>query len=289
VLSGGDPKETGYAKTVKPGLVGVHGNPMAFARLANGMKRHGWMGGPISGWINRRGEIVVHDGMHRSTSALAAGIFKIPVSIYARDEDWIAFRHAVKKLNGGHKLYQPIFHPDFDCWPCWRKDTRLRIDLMLLFLKVNDVSGVCDLGCHSGTVANELSRRLDLAVWGIDQNYLAVDVACKASHMTDIGSRAVFSVGSLPVQTDAVVCLSAINHALVKDIPKALELVKKIRACGRFLITDCPSPGDPVGGDSAWADPDVFSSFIAGAGYRQVERWDRSDKLQRTMFVFERV
>ncbi len=291
IVDGMNPMKTAYAEAYGGAgehQSGVHGAPREFATLITSIRSAGWSGSGIIGWINRRGEIVIHDGIHRSAAAMALGLESIPVSIHGRDEDWIAFRLAVKALNDGkHHLYQPIFHPDFDCWPCWRKDTRARIDQIVEWLRSVDVRTVCDLGCHAGTISHGLGRA-DFDVIGIDQNPLAVRVADKARIMTGLGSNAGFKVGSLPAEADAVVCLSAINHALVTDMAKADTLLEDIGRCCHYLVTDCPTPGDPVGGKTDWSDPERMIAWLETSGWLLLDRKDRGAELQRTLLFFER-
>ena len=287
VASGWDPLKTDYAQKIDLQGAGCQGDAAAFGALVRGMKKTGWKGPGIIGWINRRGEVVIHDGWHRSAAALALGLETIPVRVHARDEDWIAFRHAVADLNNGRKLYQPILHPDFDGWPCWRKDTKARIAQISVWLKSVDVRTVTDLGCHAGTITHGLAR-LGYEAHGVDQNPKAIEVAKLAGGMTDIGSGANFNVANAREGVDATVCLSAINHALVTDQAKADAMLADIRVCSQYLVTDCPTPGDPVGGDTDWSDPEKMIAWLEVSGWRLLDRKDRGAELQRTLLFLER-
>jgi hypothetical protein len=245
---------------------------------------------PIIAGINRRGEIVIHDGWHRAACAYALKWDFLPVAIHWRDEDWWALKHAVAKLNGGSKLYQPIDHPDFYYWPAWRKDTFYRADLIDRFLKENiSEPRIADIGCHSGVLSCALSRK-GYAVTGYDNNPKAIRAANLMSCMTDIGAK-----GAIFVESDKVingfnvaVCISVINHYFVRgDDEKTRDFLSQFE--GKTLILDCPTSGDPVGGDTDFTDPEFVFDWLEKHGLdgkgRVLEY--HGQNLQRTMMVWE--
>ena len=288
ILAGTPPGETAYAREICDEQAGCHGKPAAFAALISSMREVGYKGEGVIAGINRRGEVVLHDGMHRSCAALACGLETIPVRVHFRDEDWIAFRWAVAHLNGGFKLYQPLDHPDFG-WPCWRKDTGTRVALISMFLKRRDVSTVLDIGCHGGAISHGLARR-GFRVDGLDRNPLAIRAAQLQAGMTHIGSTAMFHQGDHTLEglrADAVVCLSALNHAYVKG--KGEEMLRRLVELAPVLILDCPVPGDPVGGSTDMADAEKFRGWVdATVGGRPMQIGSTNDGLQRPLFLWER-
>jgi hypothetical protein len=266
LLDGMPPEETEYAKRMKTQQAGVHGKPKKFWNLLQSMRDKGYDGPPIIAGINRRGEIVIHDGFHRAACAAAIALQRIPVVVHHRDEDWIAFRHSLRALNGGHKLYQPVGHPDLTGWPAWRKDTPRRIQLIANTLKTWDaVETIADVGCHSGVIACGLARE-GYDVTGVDLNEKAIAAANMLASMSDIGPGPggvrffCNSHRALPCEVDAIVCLSALNHAMVKG--NGETMLRELAKLTPRLVLDCPVKGDPVGGDQPWADPGVFSKWV---------------------------
>jgi len=287
IVDGTPPEQSTYAQEIKDEQDGTHGKPKLFADLIDSMDGNGFVGqGPIAG-INRRGEVVLHDGMHRSCAALAVGLKTIPVRIHFRDEGWIAFRWAVAKLNGGFKAYQPIDHPDFTVWPCWRKDTAQRVSAIGRELQRMDVGTVADIGCHGGAISHGLARR-GFQVVGLDRNEKAIRVAQMQGGMTGIGSDAVFHVGDHTLEglrVDAVVCLSALNHAYVKG--KGEDMLRRLAELAPVVVLDCPVPADPVGGKTDMADPAKFTAWVQetiGGRLRPIAEADNG--LQRPLFVW---
>lgn len=287
ILAGEEP--TRYQGDAAPS----HG-PEQFTTLVESLKDHGWRGPRVSAWINRRGEIVLTDGMHRSAAALALEMETIPVAIVARDEDWWKVKHALKKLNGGVKLYQPVDHPDLR-WPAWRKDTDARARIIGGYLRDSEVQRVADIGCHSGALALALARQ-GLEVTGYDTNPLAVAAAQALAPCSDIGGegRATFEVSAKvpPLgELDAVVMLSALNHRWEReDWEGARDIVAAIFAAAPLLVFDCPAPGDPVAGGGKWTDPEQVLAWMAktagpGDGFVLAER---GAELQRTLLVYEK-
>jgi len=287
------PDETVYAAEVPDsGSANTHGKPDVFAALISSMA-HGWeaKGRFIIAGINRRGEIVIHDGFHRSAAALAVGMPEVPVSIHFCDEDWVALKHALVKLNKGCRLYQPVDHPEFRTWPCWRKDTAARVEAIADVLPGNLIA---DVGCHSGAVSLGLAR-FGFTVKGYDINEKAIGVARRLAPMTDIGGPAFFEKrsGLLPGHKyDAVVCLSALNHQWRKGeaMGKGRQLLRSFFAAAPLLVLDCPAPGDPVAGDGEWTDPERVFRWIEDCGIGGSGRviGQRGDELQRPLLVWER-
>lgn len=287
ILAGAAPEDTEYAKCIRTKQAGCHGKPEKFAALIRDMKAKGWHGGPIIGFIVGDGRIIIHDGFHRSAAALAVGLSTVPVAIHGRDPSWIAFRIALKKLNGGCKLYQPIDHPDLSYWRSWRKDTAQRIKLIVEALRSNSVRTVCDLGCHSGVLSCALARA-GYDVTGIDSNPKAIAAARRMAAMEGIGGDAAFHAGSEPDSAEAVICLSALNHAWVKG--KGDELFAKLAAAAPLLILDMPALGDPVGGDTEWADENHVVKWLEDKGGAVEYLGKRGEgNLQRTLLRWRRV
>jgi 2-polyprenyl-3-methyl-5-hydroxy-6-metoxy-1,4-benzoquinol methylase len=286
MLSGVSPEKTCYAAEIKDQLGnGCHGRPAKFLELIESLKQ-GWdrTKPNIQGAINRRGEIVLHNGAHRTGAAIALGIDTIPVDICFRDEDWVRFRHSVSELNGGFKLYQSIPHPDFDVWPCWRRDTQDRLKVILDVLP-SDKMSICDVGCHSGVLSHGMARA-GYTVIGVDQDSRAVDVARQMSSMTYLGSKnARFINASFHAELglfDAVVCLSALNHAFIRG--RGERMLRDI-CKSRFVILDIPEKGDPIGGDTEMSDPSFFQRWVintVGGTINQIE-----SQCMRKMFVWE--
>jgi hypothetical protein len=69
--------------------------------------------------IGRYGDLLFSDGAHRLAIAKLLDITEIPVKITVRHADWIKFRKELllygrdDAVTRGHKLYQPVTHPDF--------------------------------------------------------------------------------------------------------------------------------------------------------------------------------
>ena len=273
----------------------VQGNMPAIKGLVRSLRK-GWnpKAPRPTAWINRRGEIVLTDGMHRSAIAAAVGLPRIPVAIVARDEDWWRVKHALKKLNGGVKLYQPVDHPDL-AWPAWRKDTGNRAEVIGDYLREHQAQQVADIGCHSGALSLALARQ-GFTVTGYDHNELAIKAAQALAPMTDIGGegRARFEVSGLVPQLpelDAVVMLSALNHCWAKGHWQVAEdIVTAIFQAAPRLVFDCPTSGDPVAGDGDFTDPNHVLSWMAEAAGKGKGRIlaPRGEMLQRTLLVWER-
>jgi len=296
MLAGVSPDATCYAAAGLRATEATHGNPGKFAELVEGIRAHGWQGGRVSVGINRRGQLVLTDGMHRTAAAAALGLASIPITVVWRDESWWALLHGMKRLNGGAKLYHPIAHPDFGKWPAWRKDSPARVRIITELLSSHDARRVVDLGCHSGVIACGLARA-GLQVLGLDVNPHAVEAATHLAAMAGIGAdgRAVFRLSEAVPQleaTDAVVCLSALNHQWATGAAETTgaAILQAIGQAAGLLITDCPVPGDPVAGDSArWTDPGQVCGWIEGhlGGSARVAAGAGSE-LQRPLITWNR-
>jgi len=297
MLAGTGPSETCYAAAGMRDSKGhTQGKPAEFAALIKSIG-NGWAGKRVRVWINRRGELVLTDGMHRTAAAAATGLASIPVTVVARDEDWWRFLYALKELNSGVKLYQPVDHPD-TMWPCWRKDTdeRARIIGEAIREAHGDCADVIDLGCHTGTLSCALARQ-GFYVTGFDLKARAIEAASMMAGMTHIGGegRALFARQRKSVPdmgpADAVVCLSAINHQWHKghENTTGADILKACLSSAPMLILDCPIDADPVGGFHPWTDPALVIEWIG----QHVEGRGRilapvSATLQRTLILWER-
>jgi len=294
IANGVDPFKTEYAEKITLSTKKTHGNPDKFATLIESM-RYGWDGPPIIAGINRRGEIVITDGWHRSAAALALGIETIPVAIHYRSDKWWEFKHAVRKLNHGCKLYQPIDHPDFAHWPVWRKDTKARIDVIAGFLKERGRKYVNDIGCHSGAISFGL-HGAGFVVHAVDSNPAAIRVIELQDKMTfsKTSFTPSFSAWCQTAESmeydrycfskSATVALSMLNHAIINGHFE--HTIKQVANISPVIIFDCPTPGDPVGGDQEWSNPEVMARKVTdaiGGTVRAIA--ERGDRFQRTIMA----
>jgi hypothetical protein len=293
MLEGVAPEDTPYMEVIGD-QPGCHGKPDKFYELIQSVKE-GWVnkGKGVVGFINGNGQIIVHDGMHRASAALAVGLSGIPVSIHGRDGAWTRFRRLLADLNGGHKLYQHIDHPDLAYWPSWRRDTPARIEVLRDVLV--DCLSVIDVGFHTGVISCQLARD-GKTVRGVESNPLAVEVANALATMADIGTMDVFhnvpmirfaSEYPAGLMCEAVVCLSALNHAIVKG--KGDEMLKWLAGMAKErLVLDHPSPGDPVGGDQPWSDTRTFVELVSSVIGWNLKMIIPAGEMQRTMCVWDR-
>jgi hypothetical protein len=74
----------------------------------------------VNVYINRHGQLLVGEGIHRVSMAKLCGINKIPAKVAMRHRDWYRFRMEIisfVKLRHGGRAYHPFTHPDLQDIP----------------------------------------------------------------------------------------------------------------------------------------------------------------------------
>jgi hypothetical protein len=84
----------------------------------------------VNVYINRHGQLMVGEGVHRVAMAKLCGINKIPVKVAMRHRDWYRFRMEITsyvKLRHGGKAYCSFTHPDLQDIPFEHSENRFEI------------------------------------------------------------------------------------------------------------------------------------------------------------------
>ena len=257
--------------------------------------------------INPHGQIIITDGLHRSCTALALGLPKVPVEVVYRASEWWRLKEALFAQNGGLSLYQWVEHPDLSLWRGWRRDSEFRAAVLGDYLAKhlpNAIYGM-DVACNSGVLTCGLARR-GYSMVGIDLDAKCVATGNALAWMKVIGAwcdedkapRASFhKCGNIPdvtehqKRTDFIVCLSLLNHHQVDGRDEqGHEIFRRLVAKAPTVFLDCPAPEDPVGGNSSFVKPEaVFDwcrkSGAAGEGSVVAER---GSGLMRTLLAWKR-
>jgi 2-polyprenyl-3-methyl-5-hydroxy-6-metoxy-1,4-benzoquinol methylase len=300
ILNGADPTETPYAARKQTwNDDSTEGHPDRFAQLIRDIQQNG-VTTRIKIAINDRGEAIITDGLHRSGAALALGLKTVPVEIVYRHERWIRLKHLLHQINNGVTLYQPIEHPDFACWPCWRKDSAARVEAINDFLLSKGVapgaSGM-DIGCHTGYVTRGLAAH-GFYMKGYDIDGRAIEAAEIITEMMTEGLEGIVEFrksdwrnSDLLVMTAFIVVLSVLNHFMV-DPQRSGEgrrmfsdFVNNTNA--QYIFLDAPTKGDPVGGDTEFVDPEKVFEWCASSGARGAPiAVIQNDQLMRPILVW---
>lgn len=271
--------------------------PEVTQALRESIARNGWSDDSrVLVAIDPRGRCVLTDGFHRASAALAEGLPTIPACVVYRSSEWGALRYALLGVGGGvPTLYQPVEHPDFAAWPCWRTDTAERVRVIGGYLRASGPRAVVDLACHTGALARGLARA-GCSVTGLDTDATTVKAARMLKTMDGEAATGVDFDQCTPLPdipcADAVVVLSLLNHHWTdgRDA-EGREVFRRCLAAAPLVILDAPAPGDPVGGSSPFADsPAEVFRWCAGVdpgGTGEVLA-PRSDALQRTILAWHR-
>ena len=255
--------------------------------------------------IDRNGHVIVTNGAHRTACAIALGLDAIPAHIVYRDAGWLNLKKALLDLNKSPRLYQWIDHPDFQLWGGRRRDTQLRADIIDRWLAQHAHAAMrgVDVGCNAGVLSCALARA-GREMIGLDTNPHAVAAGNALAGMADVGavfdgaSRAHFAkcapipivAGAHREGADFIVCLSLLNHHQADHrSEEGQRIFASFVDAAPIVFLDCPAPGDTVGGDTAFVEPEaVFewcrASGADGAGTVVAER-DKGG-LMRTMLVW---
>lgn len=84
----------------------------------------------VNVYINRHGQLMVGEGVHRVGMAKLCGINRIPVKVAMRNLDWYRFRMEITsyvKLRLGGRAYHPFTHPDLQDIPSEHGENRFEI------------------------------------------------------------------------------------------------------------------------------------------------------------------
>lgn len=165
----------------------------SFADLCWSIAADGWRAGEqIRAAINQHGQILITDGLHRSSAALVAGMETIPVQVVFRADEWIALKYALLAANEDRlPLYQPVEHPDFSGsgWTVHRTDTARRVKLIAADLQAHHASAKSglDYACNAGVLTIGLAR-LGFRMRGVDTNAHAILAAQLMAPMRQLGA-----------------------------------------------------------------------------------------------------
>lgn len=277
VLNGRSLEGTIYAATYLPiWHESTEGKPARLKEIAISMRDAGWNGPRVKVAINECGQIIITDGLHRSSIAFNLHV-SIPCEIVYRHERWLKLKYALLELNGGVKLYQPIDHPDLQ-WPSWRKDTQARVHVISEWIRqhVSPTNSGIDVACNAGVLTNSVARETGMEMIGLDTDLRAVRAATILSEMDGIGcGRVRFSqCQAMPFipKSDVVICLSLLNHHWTDGREEEGKcLFRELVSAAPTVFIDCPVSGDPVGGASQFNDPAhvlawCMATGVAGSG-----------------------
>lgn len=302
VFSGDDYLKTAYVGPHRRPFDNVtEGNPSKFAELANSIKNHGYDSSRnprVKVAIDGDGKIVLVDGLHRSSIMYCLGKRFVCEVVY-RDHKWIRLKYLLYHINNEVKLYQPVNHSDLRRWPCWRIDTNNRIKIICDWLKRNmpDARNGLDMGCHTGRIVVGLANN-GYTMTGIDVDNNALLAARTMADMEVIGTKGCVSFCE-PSYFDAIardrfdfiICLSLLNHYACDENrwQEGWNLFKKLCKVSNAVFYDCPSCGDPVGGDTEMINASAMTNWlkksgICGDGEVIAEK---NNALQRTIMVWK--
>jgi hypothetical protein len=243
--------------------------------------------------IEGDGKIIIVDGMHRASIALALGIKSIQAKVIYRNNNWWRFRWLVADLSIKQNLkdlYQPIDHPDFQDFPIWRNDTETRTRHIYKYItSVGEMRSGIDYACNVGGIAIGLAKH-GISMFGVDIPQ-AVDVAKAYAKLKGVSDMTMFQPPEhfLP-PSDFMVVLSFLNHHWTDGRnDEGIRLFQRFIKAAKFIILDAPAPGDPVGGDSKYVDiKNVFEwcDQAAGKPGRHVVIADIGDDLKRPLLAW---
>ncbi len=266
---------------------------------------------PVQIAIDEQGVGVILDGLHRTICALHLGLDVIPVQIVYRALNWQLFKHAVYLQNGRAHMYQYIEHFDFEGWSRWRVDNEKRAQVVaqeldrLLGSKRGQARGL-ELACNSGAVSCSLSRR-GYSMLGLDVEQTCVDTASYLAGMRFFGgfdedkgvSNAHFETCGYVVDLtkygsfDFILCFSLLNHHQVDGRDEeGKEIFRRLVQGSPLVFLDCPTKGDPVGGNTDFVRPERVIEWCRASGAmgegRVVALHEEHSPLMRTIIIWER-
>lgn len=279
----------------------VEGNGEKFAELANTIRAWGYdetSRPKVMVGIDSIGRIIITDGLHRSAIMHCLGL-PIPCEVIYRDAKWWDLKHALYFIWNEAKLYQSIEHADFSNWPCWRFDTKKRIFVVNKWLKIympNAKNGI-DFGCHTGNISIGMANK-GYQMVGIDIDKKVIKAAKALSRMKNIGAPigTVFYDSATVLESDSyrnfdfAICLSLLNHYASKKErwEDGWNVFRILCKKSPVVFYDCPSPGDPVGGNTELIDPIEMTNWLRASGVAGDGRviMEKNEELQRTLLVW---
>ncbi len=119
---------------------------------------------PLAGQIQCDGKIELFDGHHRAAMLWAKGCKWVTVDVKYVSPSWLALEKSLKAIAANKRqVYSPIEHPWFDDWPTLRDRTAARETLIINAVEEYR-AGIwsriwCDVGCCTGRLCREVSRR----------------------------------------------------------------------------------------------------------------------------------
>lgn len=269
---------------------------------------------PILIAIDSQGLPIILDGLHRTVCAIALGIQEVPIQIVYRDLNWQLVKHDLYAQNQGLHMYQKVEHFDLDGWTGWRIDSNKRAELVVNFLQkkipvtptnIGNYRGL-ELACNSGIVTCGIARS-GYRMLGLDVDIYCVNTGSSLSKMRQVGAinevsgenLATFEQCGYVVDLsnyegfDFIVCFSLLNHHQVDGRDEeGKEIFRRLVEKAPIVFLDCPTEGDPVGGNTDFVRPSTVIKWCESTGVKGkgsvLALYNEHPPLMRSLIVWER-
>jgi hypothetical protein len=221
--------------------------------------------------IGRFGDLLFSDGAHRLAIAKLLAIPEIPVKVAVRHADWVKFRNELlyygrdDAASRGHKIYQPVTHPDFADIPA-AHGCEQRFQLISENLSFKSGSLV-DIGANLGYFCHRFEE-LGFDCYAVENHpptaYFLKRLARAENRTFRIITESIFESQEVRNTYFNVVLALNIFHHFVKtrvDYDKLVDLLSNLHMDELFF--ESPSP-DESQMDHAYLNysPEEFVDFI---------------------------